>query len=64
MLDWSVLQWLEAGQTPLLILMAYFLWKVERRVLAIEISAGIKTAVDHIIKTVIDKIQVTEHGKP
>ena len=38
MLEWNVLEWLQAGQTPLLILMAYFLWKVERRVYTMEVK--------------------------
>ena len=50
MLDWSVLQWLEAGQTPLLILMAYFLWRVERRVLAIELSAAFRELLTKVVK--------------
>lgn len=36
--DWSLLQWMDATGTPLLALVFAILWRLERRILKIEIS--------------------------
>jgi hypothetical protein len=40
--EWSVLQWLDAGTTPLLIIIALGLWRLDRRLLRVEVILDIK----------------------
>lgn len=41
--EWSVLQWLDAGTTPLLVMIVLGLWKIERRLLKVEWCLGIRS---------------------
>lgn len=36
--EWSILQWLDAGTAPLIALVFAILWRLERRILKIEIA--------------------------
>lgn len=38
MIDWSILEWLQAGQTPIMLVVAVLLWRLERRVFIIELE--------------------------
>lgn len=40
--EWSLLQWLDAGDVPLILIAIGLLWRLERRVLLIEFHLGVK----------------------
>lgn len=38
MAEWSILNWLDAGHTPLLVIIVLVLWRLERRLLKLELA--------------------------
>lgn len=40
--EWSLLQWLDAGTVPLLMLIVLGLWRIDRRLYKVEIIMQVK----------------------